>query len=144
MKFEKKKIDPVMISIGGVEYPAKLTNRAMIELEEITGEVYTALFTRIETLTATLKDLQIILYVALKGGGVELTLEDMLDSEYTYDDFGSTIGSLTELINRAFGISTDLDVDGVKEKKTAKNKTPRKPKPVKSTGFTTSTLQPLG
>ena len=117
MKFEKRKLDPVLITLGGVEYPAKLTNRAMIELEDITGQSYTAFLEKVENGSAGILDVQTLLYAALKGGGVDLTLDDMLDADFSLFESADIMSKLGDVLDRAVGIETDLDTAGTTGKK---------------------------
>ena len=113
-----------MISIGGVKYPAKLTNRAMIELEDITGQSYTVFLQKVEDGSAGICDVQTLLYAALKGGGVDVTLDDVLDSDFSLFESADIMGKLGDVLDRAIGIETDLDTEGVTEKKTQAGKKP--------------------
>lgn len=121
MKFQKRKLDPVLIEIDGIQYPSKLTNRVMIELEEITGLSHIEFLSKIENATAKLEDIQTLLYVSLKGGGVELTLNDMLEADFTLMDQAAITNALSEVIDRAVGIATDLDSGEANDEKKTTN-----------------------
>jgi len=80
MKFQKSRLEPLTLTIGGNDYPAFLTNSGMMELEQLTGKEFAEIFEMFASSKYGTKDLMATTYVLLKGGGVELTLED-LDSE---------------------------------------------------------------
>lgn len=72
MRLLKEKV----IKIAGVEYPLKMTIRAMIEYESMSGH-------SIGTIE-TLKDVTQLFYCTLKAGGKDITYDqfmDMIDSE---------------------------------------------------------------
>jgi hypothetical protein len=78
MEFELKRLEPVLITIGGGKYPMRLTNRAAKELQEQWGVKYFELFERLTTDTIILDDVLDFLAVTLKSGGVNVSRE-MLD-----------------------------------------------------------------
>ncbi|MCL2197314.1 MAG: gene transfer agent family protein [Defluviitaleaceae bacterium] len=124
MKLEKRKLDPVIIKINGVDYPAKLTHRALLELEDITGEMFISLFAKMENTDLSSLGILQIIYVALKGGGVDLTLDDLLDTEFTTDDSILFMNCVTELLNRAMGVTSGIADDIPPDKKAKKKNTP--------------------
>ena len=82
MKFEKSKLEPLKITLGGHEYPAFLTNGGMMELEKLTGKSFFEVFNMFGTGTYTISDVIAATYVMLKGGGVDVTIEDIEQAEF--------------------------------------------------------------
>ena len=77
MKFKKSRLEPLKITLDGNEYPAFITNGGMMELEELAGKSFPEIINMYVTESYTTKDLMHTTYIALKGGGVEVTLEDL-------------------------------------------------------------------
>ena len=117
MKFELKRLEPVIITIQGKDYPAKLTHRAIIELEELTGMGHIEFLSKLEGATTNIKDIQLLLYVSLKGGGVDVTLDDLLDHDFTISDNTKLLTALAEVIDRAIGIDDETDQAPKKKQK---------------------------
>lgn len=95
MRLLKEKV----IKIAGVEYPLKMTIRAMIEYESLSGH-------SIGTIE-TLKDVTQLFYCTLKAGGKDVTYDqfmDMIDNEAgILNEFSALMADLSEkkrLVNR--------------------------------------------
>ena len=107
MKFELKRLEPVIITIQGKDYPAKLTHWSMMKLEELTGRNSFEFLSRIEGLATNIKDMHAFLYVALKGGGVDIAPDDLLELDFNIIENTDIITALSELATRAVVIDTD-------------------------------------
>jgi len=108
MRFERSRLESVIITVGGVGYPARLPFKALAELEELSRESFMILFDRFATGNFNIADILNIVYVALKNGGVELTLEDLNDIDFTSDDLRILMANITELLNRAQKVNSQL------------------------------------
>ena len=93
MKFKLKRLEPVQITIQGKLYPAKLTNRAIIELEEITGVSHIQFLSRLDGASTNIKDIHALLYVSLKGGGVEIEYDDLLELDFAFNEHVQILNS---------------------------------------------------
>jgi len=85
MKFEKSRLEPVMIEIGGVLYPINANFNAMAELEEHFELSYSAVIEKIASQNLNARQLQFVLWVLLKNGGVKVTQEEIAQSAFTFD-----------------------------------------------------------
>lgn len=85
MKFEKSRLEPIKIELGGVEYPINANFNAMAELEEKFELAYSEVINKIASQNLNARELQFVLWVLLKNGGVEVTLEDIADTAFTFD-----------------------------------------------------------
>lgn len=92
-----KLIQEKKIKIAGIDYPVKMTIRAMIEFESMSGH-------SIGTIE-TLKDITQLFYCTLKAGGRDIT----------YDQFMDLIDSEAGILNEF----TALIADSVEKKRTA-------------------------
>lgn len=117
MKFEKNKLEPIMIEIEGAEYPAKLTFRALAELEAKTKQSFMEIFNKFAEGVIESKDIINILYVSLKFGSVDINFDDMYDISFSTDLFKQ----LTNLLERTQKVVSSIkEVDkgtGISEKK---------------------------
>ena len=121
MKFEKSRLEPLKIDIGGIEYPVRVTFGGMAELEEILGTPFLEIFNKFIVNTFNANETMAVMYVMLKGGGVEVTLEELKDAEFTAD----ILGVMSDALMRANKVITALDEqqeteDGADKKKTKK------------------------
>ena len=85
MKFEKSKLDPLMLEIGGIQYPLKVSFTAMAEFEEYFSMSYQQVLEKLLEQNLNVKEFQFVLYTLLKAGGVDLVLEDLDDADFTLD-----------------------------------------------------------
>jgi len=125
MKFEKRNLDPVMITINEVEYPAILNFRALSELEKITGKSFHETIEAFTTTGISSLKLMEMVYVSLKAGGVDITLDDFMDIDYDIQLIGHFSEKMTELIVRCIK-TEDIIVDddsSINKKKPAKRPT---------------------
>ncbi|MCL1999133.1 MAG: gene transfer agent family protein [Turicibacter sp.] len=100
-KFVRSNIEPIMIELGGVEYPARLTFAALAELEELTDTSFLVLFDHFVKGTATLDSLMKMLFVALKAGGVDVSLADLQGESYTKEFLEVTLLKLANLLSKS-------------------------------------------
>ncbi len=100
MKFVKSNLEPIAIELNGEKYPAKLTFRALAELEELTRVSFMTLFDRFANGNFNTNDIINILYVALKYGGVEVTLDDLQDMDFDTEQFQNIMTEISKLLNR--------------------------------------------
>ena len=119
MKFKISNSEPSIIKIGDKEYRVKFTIRSMIELEELTGRSFGKVLEGLTGEGFSIMDTVHMLYVALKGGGTEVALEDIYDL-----DFETFIES--DVVTRlfaAFDKNLRLEIDKIDEAKKKKEKT---------------------
>lgn len=114
MKFEKSKLEPVQLNLEGVEYPIKLTFNAMAEFEEKFGLTYAEVLDKITAQDLNAEELQFVLYTLLKNGGVDLTLEDVAQSDFSIDILDALLTTITRS-NKIMSVIQDIVDD---EKKT--------------------------
>ncbi len=100
MQFVKSNLEPITITINEVEYPARLTFRALAELEELTHESFMTLFNRFAEGDFIIADILNILYVSLKYGGVEVTIDDIQEMDFSTEFFQGAMMEITKLLNR--------------------------------------------
>ena len=81
-----KLLETKIIKIGDKEYPTKLTARAMIGYETLTGHPITVL--------KTIEDRTYLFYVCLKAGGTDITYDAFLD---LIDNCPAVIGEFFDL-----------------------------------------------
>ena len=104
MKFEKSRLAPIELELGGVKYPVRVTFSGMAEFEEKFSMPFSEVFNKFMTQDLNAKELQFILWVLLKGGGVEVTLEDLDGVDFSID----TLDVLSEALLKANKITTSL------------------------------------
>ena len=86
MIFNIKRLRPKEIEIYGEKYPLMLTMEALAELESITNKTFSNIFTEFtDDNTLSIKTIQAVLYVMLKGGGVDLELADLSGVPFTHE-----------------------------------------------------------
>jgi len=73
------------ISIKGKDYPVKMSIRAMIEYETITGKSISSV--------ESLKDITVVFYCTVKAGGTDITYDQFMD---LIDDDMDAIGSFSD------------------------------------------------
>lgn len=66
-----KLLEEKKIKIAGREYPVRMSYRAMIEFEAISGHSISTL--------ESIKDVTILFYCTLKAGGADMTYEQFMD-----------------------------------------------------------------
>jgi hypothetical protein len=119
MKLEKSRLEPLKVELGGVEYPVRVTNGGMIELEELTGKPFSEIFESFIGNKFSVKEVRAALFIMLKGGGVELAIEDLDDIEFSIDCIGVMSDALLKA-NRVTSIleeqNSEKDGDGKKGK----------------------------
>ena len=114
MRFEKSRLEPITMTLGGVKYPVFLTNGGMMELEELTGKKFTEIIDMYATGDYGAKDIRDTTYVMLRGGGVDVTLDDL---EYAEFNLG-IIDILQSALNNYGNIQSLLETpEGNEEKK---------------------------
>ena len=116
MKFQPSKLEPVLITIDGVEYPAKLTFRGLAEIEELFGMGFFKVFEKFSQQDITVSELISILYIMLKCGGVEVDKEDLNEIEFSV----GIIDSMSQVLSRANKVNSllqDKKTTGKKKKK---------------------------
>lgn len=82
MKFQKSRLEPLTMTLGGNDYPVFLTNGGMMELEQLINKKFTEIFEMFASGNYGAKDLMSTTYVMLRGGKVEVTLEDLEHTEF--------------------------------------------------------------
>lgn len=105
MQFIKREIEPQKIKIGGHEYPAIYSFKAIKEQENYTGYAHTITTTRIATNTFTAKDLIGVLFGMLTAAGVECTPDDIAET-ITLDDETELIGRVVDIMNSQMAPTT--------------------------------------
>ncbi len=120
MKFKKSNLEPITIEINGEKYPARLTFRALAELEELTKVSFITLFNKLAEGSFETNDIIYVIYVALKYGGVEVTLDDLNDTDFDSAQFKNTLSEISKLLSRTQKVVSSLqdnDKTGESEKK---------------------------
>ena len=115
MKFEKSRLEPLKVDIGGVEYPVRMKISGMIEIEEILGESFFSAYNRFAVNNFGTNDIKVFLYAVLKGGGVDVSLDDLDDVDFTID----ILTSIDDVVSRSSKVSdvpVDTDEDSDKKK----------------------------
>ena len=109
MKFEKSRIDPIQLELGGVSYPVRMTFKSMAYLEEKLGipfmEIVETKFSMYGAMNAV--EIQHALYAMLIGGGVDVSFDDLANVDFTVD----VIDTLVEVLAKANKVLTTVDVD---------------------------------
>lgn len=72
-----KKAEAHTIRLGGETYPAKLSFRAIAELEDATGMTFAEI--NAEAMTGTTKYTPYVIWAMLRAGGVECSVDDIMD-----------------------------------------------------------------
>lgn len=121
MEFELKRLEPVYIDIHGKEYPARMPNRAVKELEEMWSVKYFELFEKLAGGAFELDEILDILYVALKCGGVTNITRDMFeDMDHDVNFIVEVTPKILELFDRTQKVENlleDKDPEGGDGKK---------------------------
>ena len=104
MKFEKNRLDPLFVEIGGVEYPIRFPVRGMAEVEDLFKENFYSVIARLSEQKISGEEITKLLYVMLKCGGVELELEDLQDVDFNFE----IIGKIMELLGRTNKVVSKL------------------------------------
>ena len=100
MQFQKSKLEPITIELGGEKYPARLPFKALAELEELTKMSFMTLFDKFATASFTSNDLINILYIALKYGGVEVEIDDLQEMEISSEVLRTVMDEIANLLKR--------------------------------------------
>jgi len=119
MKFQKSRLEPLKIELGGIKYPIRVTFDGMAEFEEKFNMPYLEVFNKLMVQDLTAKEVQFILFVLLKGGKVEVALEDLDDVDFSAD----ILGVMSDALLKANQVVTELaemqdQADGDAKKKT--------------------------
>ena len=96
MKFQKSRLEPLTMTLGGNNYPVFLTNGGMMELEQLIDKRFTEIFEMFASGNYGAKDLMATTYVMLKGGGVKVTLEDLEDVEFSMGVIDILLAALSQ------------------------------------------------
>ena len=98
MKFEKSRLDPIKLELGGVEYPVRITFKSMAYLEEALGMPFMELvekkFSGYGSMSAI--EIQHALYALLIGGDVEVDIKDLAEVDFTLDVIDILMLALTK------------------------------------------------
>jgi len=118
MKFEKSRLEPMKLELGGVKYPIQVTFSTMADFEEYFNLSYTKVLDKLLEQNLNTKELQFVLFKILQTGGVELALEDLDTVDFTID----TLSVLTDALmraNKVLSILTEaIEADEDDKKKT--------------------------
>jgi len=121
MEFELKRLEPVLICIGGGEYPMRLTNKAAKELQELWGVKYFELFQRFTGDGIDLDDMLDFLHITMKSGGVNVTREMLDEIDIDASFIAHATNCIVVLLDRTQKVEGILDdttePDGGKKKK---------------------------
>ena len=127
MELELIRLEPVLITIHGKEYPARMPNRAVKELSEMWGIKYFDLFEKLANGAFELDEIMDVLYVTLKSGGVTNISRDMFeDMDHDINFIAEVTTKITELFDRSQRVENmleDSNGQGINDKK--KKKTPQ-------------------
>jgi hypothetical protein len=82
-----KLLQAKIIRIGDKDYPIKMSIRAMIEFEQLSGHSISSV--------ETLQDITIVFYCTVKAGGSDLTYEQFMD---LIDDKPDALKSFNDLM----------------------------------------------
>ncbi|MCL2248676.1 MAG: hypothetical protein FWC13_05355 [Oscillospiraceae bacterium] len=125
MKFEKSRLEPLKINLGGVEYPVQVNFSAMARFEEYFDMPFIDVFAKLGDV-GKLKALELrqVLYIMLESAGVELDVSDLDGVLFNID----TLNVISEALDRANKIVNVLDDAG----ETEDSKPGKKPRAVKS------------
>ena len=124
MKFEKSRLKPLQLELGGIKYPVRVTFNAMADFEERFGIPYAEIIPKITGQDLNIKDLQFVLFTLLKNGGVEVALEDLNSVDFTLDILDVMADALLKA-NKVFPLLEALTDQAEQEsgKSKKKNKT---------------------
>jgi len=121
VKFIKSNLDPIIITICGTDYPALLSFRALTELEELTGEGFNITMNKFAVGDYSPSDILKVVFVSLKGGGVDVVYDDLLSIDYSTELMTHLTQKTTDLFLRHAGINDmGKDEDDDKKKQTTK------------------------
>ena len=109
MEFELKRQEPVYIAIQGKEYPARLTNRAVKELQELWKLGYFDIFDKFTGGTIEPEEIYDLLFVALKSGGVNIAREVFDDMDHDAYFIADVTPKILELFDRSQRVESVLD-----------------------------------
>jgi len=126
MKFVKSKLEPVMVTINDTEYPAILNFKALAELEEITGEDFHKTVDAFVNKGVSPIKLLKMMHVALKAGGVDIQLDDLLGIDYDIKLVGHFSEKMTELLVRSLKTDDIIADDDTKSDKKKTKKIPER------------------
>jgi len=121
MQFVKSHLEPIMIILNGVEYPARLNFKALAELEELIHDSFMVLFDRFSEGKFTINDILSLVYVSLKCGGVEIEIDDLQDMDFSPEFFKESMKEITKLLSRTQKVVSSIEASH-KEKGTSKKK----------------------
>ena len=108
MKFVKSNLEPINIELNGEQYPARLTFRALAELEELTKVSFLIFFDKFANGSFKTNDIIHILYVALKFGGVDVTLDDLRDVDFDTEQFQKLMTEISKLLKRTQNVVSSV------------------------------------
>jgi hypothetical protein len=80
-----KLLETKIIKIGEQDYPVKLTMRAMIEFERLSGHSI--------SIVKSIEDITILFYCTVKAGGANMTYEQFMD---LIDDKPDSLGMFSD------------------------------------------------
>jgi hypothetical protein len=83
-----KLLETKSVKINGTDYPLKMTMRAMIEFEKLSGHTISTV--------STLEDVTIMFYCTVKAGGAKLSYDEFLD---LIDDHPEVLNSFTDAMS---------------------------------------------
>lgn len=105
-----------MLTIGGESYPARLRNKALMELEALTGMSFISFFAKFASDEMNIKDLLTLIYITLKDGGVELKFDDLTQCDFSDEELDGLMSGMNELLQRTQSVG-DGDNKGDKDDK---------------------------
>lgn len=103
-KFSKKSIEPRPITIRGEEYPAMLSMAAMAEIEDETGQPFTAFFAKLSRNESTVREQLLFICACLHAGGTEVTMDDLFSLD--------ALSDFPDVLNQIIGITNDQAPEG--------------------------------
>lgn len=92
-----KKAEAHTIRLGGEAYPAKLSFRAIAELEDETGRTFAEI--NAEAMTGSTKYTPYVIWAMLRAGGVDCTVDEIMDFPL------SGVAEIDELVGKTVEIS---------------------------------------
>ena len=122
MEFNLKKLEPIWIELHGEEYPARMTNRAVKELTELWGIEYFDLFNKIAASGLSVDEILDVIFVTLKGGGIQLTREQLDDVEIDARFIEHANSKIIQLFDSSQRIVNVLEDDNEESEKDSKKK----------------------
>ena len=125
MKFEKSRLEPLKINLGGLEYPVQVSFSAMARFEEYFDMPFIDVFEKLGDVEK-LKTLEVrqVLYIMLESAGVELDISDLDGVAFNLD----ALNIISEALDQANKVVNVLDDAG----ETEDSKPGKKPRAVKS------------